>query len=408
MRVLQINTTANSASHGRIAAGIGKQLIQGGHESYIAYGRTGINCESELIKIGGRLDQGLHLIKSRLFDRHGFGSYQSTLSFIKEIEKIDPDLIHLHNIHGYYLNIVVLFRYLKNWGKPVIWTFHDTWPISGHCSFFEHMNCYKWQNECFECPNIHGYPKSLYIDNSRRNFNEKKELFTGLKDLVLVSPSEWLANHLRNSFLSGYEIRIINNGVDINKFNPGNDETARKKYLLKKRYILGVANIWDERKGLKDFIRLREILDRDIDIVLVGLSQSQIKSLGDGINGIRRTESIEDLASLYAGAEAFINPTYLDNFPLVNIEALACGTPVITYRTGGSHESIDKNSGLAVEKGNIQALHGSILAVLNDKNFYTSGQCRERAIGKYSSEDRNADYIDLYHERLRHSPVFPL
>lgn len=405
MRILQINTTANSASHGRIAAGIGKQLILGGHESYIAYGRTGKSSESELIKIGGRIDQSLHLIKSRLFDRHCFGSYHSTSSFIKEIEKTDPDIIHLHNIHGYYLNIVVLFRYLKNWGKPVIWTFHDTWPISGHCSFFEHMNCYKWQKECFECPNIHGYPKSLYIDNSRRNYREKKELFTGLNDLVLVSPSEWLANHLKNSFLSGFEIRIINNGVDINKFSPEIDQTAGKKYLLKKKYILGVANIWDERKGLKDFVNLRKILDREIDIVLVGLSQRQINSLDDGIKGICRTESIEDLASLYAGAEIFVNPTYLDNFPLVNIEALACGTPVITYRTGGSPESIDKNSGLTVEKGNVQALHGSVMTVLNEKNFYSAGQCRERAISKFSSEARNADYIDLYHERLMHSPI---
>lgn len=401
MKVLQINVTANSGSHGRIAAGIGTQLMLGGHQSYIAYGRTGNYCGSELVKIGGKLNVGIHLLKTRLLDRHCFGSLHATTNFIKKLRKIDPDVIHLHNLHGYYINISVLFKYLQEAGKPVIWTFHDTWPITGHCSFFEHVNCYKWKTECFACPNIHGYTKSWGVDNSRRNYREKKALFTGLKNLVLVSPSDWLANHLRHSFLSSCDIRIINNGVDILKFNPDFNGLVRQKYSLNKKYILGVANIWDERKGLKDFVRLREILDTNIDIVLVGLSPNQIKSLGNGIKGIRRTESIDDLASLYAGAETFVNPTYLDNFPLVNIEALSCGTPVITYRTGGSHESIDKGSGRMVEQGDIRALHEAIMDILGSENVNTSSKCRERAVNKFSAEARYRDYISLYQECLK-------
>lgn len=401
MKVLQINVTANSGSHGRIAAGIGTQLILGGHQSYIAYGRTGYFCGSELIKIGGKTDLSLHLLKTRLLDRHCFGSKHSTANFIKKITKIDPDVIHLHNLHGYYLNISVLFKYLKDSGKPVIWTFHDTWPITGHCSFFEHIHCYKWKTECSACPNIHGYPKSWFIDNSRRNYREKKALFTSLEKLVLVSPSEWLAGHLRQSFLSPYEIRVINNGVEISKFSPDSNGLVNQKYSLTKKYILGVANIWDERKGLKDFVRLREILDNNIDIVLVGLSSDQIKSLGNGMKGIRRTESIGDLASLYAGAEIFVNPTYLDNFPLVNIEALSCGTPVITYRTGGSHESIDEESGRMVEQGDVKALHDSIMEIISLKNSTTSRKCRDRAVDKFSAEARYNDYISLYQESLK-------
>ncbi|HBE40807.1 MAG TPA: glycosyl transferase [Bacteroidales bacterium] len=400
MKVLQINTTANSASHGRIAAGIGTQLLQAGHESYIAYGRTGNDCGSELIKIGGKLDQGLHLIATRIVDRHCFSSSGATRTMVRRIEDIQPDVIHLHNVHGYYLNIAILFNYLKRWGKPVIWTFHDTWPITGHCSYFEHVNCFKWETGCYSCPNIKGYPGSWFIDNSRRNYREKRDLFTGLKDMVLVSPSQWLAKYLKRSFLSDFEVRVINNGVDTVKFDPGLAGVVNSKYDLEKRYILGVANIWDERKGLKDFIKLRQILDRNIDIVLVGISGAQKKALGREIKGILRTESTSDLASLYAGAEAFVNPTYLDNFPLVNIEALACGTPVITYQTGGSHEAIDKSSGQIVEKGNVSSLHDAIMSVITDKDLFKPGQCRERAIENYSADDRYKDYIKLYEERM--------
>lgn len=403
MKVLQINVTANSGSHGRIAAGIGKQLISSGHRSFIAYGRSGYECESEFVKIGGKIDLGIHFLKSRLLDRHCFGSYYATKRFIKKFEKIDPDVVHLHNLHGYYLNIAVLFRYLKVWGKPVIWTFHDTWPITGHCSFFEHMDCYKWKKECFACPNIHGYPESWFVDNSRRNYKEKKALFSGLNNLVLVSPSEWLARHLNNSFLSGYEIRIINNGVDISRFCPGQSEAVKQKYSITKDYILGVANIWDDRKGLKDFVRLRALLDKDIQIVLVGLKPSQILDLSEGMQGIRRTESIDELVALYSGAKVFVNPTYLDNFPLVNIEALACGTPVVTYRTGGSPESIDLTSGKEVVKGDIGALHDAIISVINSKDSYNTFQCRERAVKNYSSDARYQDYVNLYKERLFNS-----
>jgi glycosyltransferase involved in cell wall biosynthesis len=400
MRVLQINTTANSASHGRIAAGIGLQLLQEGHSSYIAYGRTGRECGSVLIKTGNRVDHGLHYLKSRLLDRHGFGSKYATINLVRKIQEIQPDIIHLHNIHGYFLNVAVLFRYLKKTHIPVVWTFHDTWPITGHCSYFEHMNCYKWRDGCFNCPNIKGYPESWFIDGSRRNYNEKKELFNGVENMVLVSPSKWLAAYLRQSFLSGYDIKVINNGVDTESFSPVDDTIARDRYSLTRKYILGVANIWDSRKGLKDFIRLRTLLDRSIDIVLVGLTRSQIESLDNGIIGISRTDSVEDLASLYSGAEVFVNPTYLDNFPLVNIEALACGTPVITYETGGSHESIDPLSGIAVEKGNIGDLHAAILSVINNEERYGPLICRQRAIELYSSGSRYREYIDLYTDRI--------
>jgi len=400
VKVLQINTTANSGSHGRIAEGIGQLLISGGNESFIAYGRTSNPSASELIKIGNEIDQSLHLAKTRLLDRHGFGSVRATGVFLKRIVEISPDLIHLHNIHGYYLNIKVLFEFLKNRKKPVIWTFHDCWPFTGHCSYFDAVNCMKWQPKCFDCPNTRGYPASWFIDNSLRNYKQKKELFTGLENVVLISPSKWLADHLRNSFLSEYDIRVINNGVDLVKFNPTNADFVRAKYGLVRKYILGIASIWDERKGLDDFIKLRKILDPEIGIVLVGLSLQQIKNLPDGINGLSRTENTEELAALYSGAEVFVNPTYADNFPSVNLEALSCGTPVVTYNTGGSPESIDEKTGSVIVKGDLNKLAGEVVLILQNGKMRYTNDCRLRAERLFDTGKRYLQYIEMYNEIL--------
>ncbi len=398
MKVLQINTTANSGSHGRIAEGIGRSLIAEGNESLIAYGRTANPSVSELIKIGNQPDQILHLAKSRIIDRHGFGSAKATESFVRQIIDIDPDIIHLHNIHGYYLNVKVLFEFLKGRRRPVVWTFHDCWPFTGHCSYFDAVNCYKWQSGCYACPNTRGYPASWFIDNSLINYKEKRDLFTGLDYMVLVSPSRWLANHLSNSFLSGYEIRVIHNGVDLNEFKAVETEKVRSKYKLPKIYILGVANIWDERKGLTDFIRLRNLLDHEIGIVLVGLSPGQIKSLPLGIIGLGRTENTGELAALYSGAEVFVNPTYADNFPSVNIEALACGVPVVTYDTGGSPESIDGKTGFAVAKSDVSKMAAAVNMILQTGKVTYSDECRTRAEDTFDEGKRYLQYIGLYNE----------
>jgi putative colanic acid biosynthesis glycosyltransferase len=396
MKVLQINISVNSGSHGRIAEETGRMLIEKGHESYMAYGNGINNSTSEAVKIGNRMDFIFHVLKSRLFDRHGFGSVNATLSLVNQIDQIDPDLIHLHNIHGYYLNSSILFEYLKKRQKPVVWTFHDCWPFTGHCSHFDFVNCYKWQTECYECPNIHKYPKSWLIDNSRRNFRRKKELYNGLENIILVSPSEWLAGFLRKSFLSGYEIKVINNGVDLEKFKPVNDKGLRKKYNLNKKYILGVASTWTSKKGLIDFFKLRGILDIQIDIFLVGLKRNQIKSLPEGIKGIFRTERIDEIAALYSGAEVFVNPTYVDNFPSVNIEALACGTPVITYDTGGSPETIDNETGMVVRKGDVAGLKSAISELLLRDRQTISDKCRSRAVIFFDSKHMSNGYLALY------------
>ncbi len=401
MKILQLNTTIGSGSTGRIAEEIGNMLLDNKCQSYIASGKGSHAGVSECIRIGNKGDLYMHFLVSRVFDRHGFASRRTTRDFIRQLHKISPDIIHLHNIHGYYLNIRLLFDYLKAIDLPVVWTFHDCWPITGHCSFFDAVECMKWKSACYNCPNLHGYPESYFIDNSRKNYQQKRALFTGLKHLFLVSPSQWLANHLSNSFLKQFPVKVINNGVDLKIVKPVDPQIAMVKFGLSgKPLVLGVANVWDKRKGYDDFVRLRNELNADFEIVLVGLTPRQIKKLPGGIKGITRTESIEDLVALYSAADIFVNPTYVDNFPTVNLESLACGTPVITYQTGGCPEMIDNLTGRVVQKGDILQIKDSIGQILNNPEVDYSANCRQRAIDLYDKNKRYHDYFMFYEEVL--------
>ena len=401
MKILQINTCANSGSHGRIAVDIGKLLINQGHQSFIAFGRGNSLSQSQLVKIGTTKDIKLHALYSRLFDRHGFGSTHATKLFIQKIRQINPDLIHLHNLHGYYLNIKLLFQFLYKSEIPVVWTFHDCWPFTGHCSFFDFVGCDRWKTMCYQCPNKHKYPTTLFLDQSTRNYKEKRKLFHLVKRMVIVTPSQWLANLVKQSYLSGYPVKVINNGVDIESFKPFLSSLIKKKYGIKTpKMILGIASIWDKRKGFFDFIQLRKMLANDISIVLVGLKESELKRLPQGIIGIKHTESIEDLSKLYSSADIFVNPTYVDNFPSTNIESLACGTPLVTYNTGGSPEAIDKFTGTVIEKGDINSLANAIHFILRQNKKTYSEACRQRAVHLYDSNHRYQDYINLYNSMI--------
>lgn len=402
MIIQQINTTLRTAAPGRIAEEIGEILVEKGHASYIGYGRKLRPSASRLIKIGSGLDQSIHGITTRIFDMHGFGSRNATSKFIKEVSLINPDLIHLHNLHGYYINIEVLFNYLKLIQKPVIWTLHDCWPFTGHCSYFDYVGCDKWMTECNRCPNRMAYPRSWVLDNSRKNYLKKKQLFSGLRKLTFVSPSFWMAGLLERSFLKDYPVKIIHNGVDMNVFRPFECREKLKKRLgiNGKNIILGVASVWDRRKGLRDFIKLSSMLKEDQIIILVGLSNSQIKDLPGNVIGIRRTESVNELAELYSMADVFVNPTLVDNFPTTNIEALACGTPVITYRTGGSPEAVDDNTGFIVEKGDVQSLRESINLVLDTGKGVYENLCRRRAMDNFNKLSKTTEYINLYESIL--------
>lgn len=388
MKILQINTAANTGSTGKIAEQIGNTLIQNGHQSYIAYGRGNRPSRSNLVKIGSQKDVYQHKLITLFYDKHGLGSKRATKDFIKKLETIKPDAIGLQNIHGYYINYEILFEYLKNKNIPILWTFHDCWPFTGHCSFFDSVGCRKWKTHCQHCPITKNYPKALR-DRSYQNFEDKKEAFKGLKHLRIVTPSHWLANFVKDSFLNTYPVHVIHNGIDLNVFRPLEDV-----YENNTKIILGVASTWDIRKGLKDFVQLRKALNSSYKIVLIGLSQKQIAHLPSGISGIQRTENVEALVEWYNKASIFVNPTYVDNFPTTNIEALACGTPVITYNTGGSPEALGENTGTSVDKGDINALKEAIMSLTKNKDRIKI--CRQRAVKHFNAQERYQDYLNLY------------
>lgn len=402
MKVLQINTVINSGSTGHIAEEIGLKIIEAGGESFIAFGRKAERpSKSHKIRIGNQQGIFLHGIGTRLTDRHAFFSKKATEKLVEEIKRIQPDIIHFHNLHGYYLNIEVLFNYLSTIDTPIVWTLHDCWPITGHCPYFSYVNCEKWKTHCSNCPQKKKYPASFVMDNSYRNFEKKRELFTSVKNLTLVPVSHWLENLLRESFLHIYPVQVIHNGINLDVFEPKNTSKIKEKYNLSDKFVvLGVASIWEKRKGLDDFITLNGLLKNDETLILVGLTDKQIKLLPKNIIGIQRTENINELAELYSCADIFVNPTWEDNYPTTNLEAIACGTPVVTYKTGGSPESISADTGFVVEQGDVTALRRVMDEVKsNGKNFYQEA-CRKRALSLFRKEERFEEYILLYEKLL--------
>jgi glycosyltransferase involved in cell wall biosynthesis len=403
-KLLQINATVNTGSTGRIAEEIGQRAIAAGYDSYIAYGRTARESQSHVIKIGSKWNVRWHGLVSLLFDAHGFSSKRATKLFVEQIERICPDVILFHNIHGYYLNIDVFLSYLKDKSIPIFWTLHDCWPFTGHCSYFDAYNCEKWKTHCENCPNQKGYPKSLLFDNSSKNFDKKKALLTALPNVTFVPVCKWMGRVVDESFMKGRPQKVIYNGTNLEVFKPQEARAitaTREKYgITGKNIVLGVASTWDKRKGLLDFEWLNGQLSDDYQIVLVGLSEKQIESLPKGMVGVRRTESVQELAALYSLAAVFVNPTYVDNFPTTNIEALACGTPVVTYNTGGSPEAIDEDTGVVVSKGDKEGLKSAIINVVANKDKYICEMCRNRAVKCFNKDDRFDDYIRLFNDAL--------
>lgn len=387
-KLLQINVCANWGSHGRIAEQIGNIALSQGWESYIAYGRYMNHSNSKLIKIGSKWDVYNHVALTRLKDKHGLGSKNSTKNLIKKIEEIKPDIIHLHNLHGYYINYKVLFDYLNSIDTPVVWTLHDCWTFTGHCAYFITSKCTKWKDNCGECEYKQSYP-TAWVDDSYNNIRTKRDCFGRHRNMILITVSHWLENLVKESFLNKFEVKTIHNGTDLSVFSP-------RKMIDNKFVILGAASVWDSRKGLNDFIKLRKVLPESYIIKLIGLSKSQIKSLPVGIEAFERTDSLSQLAEMYSSASVFINPTYEDNFPSTNIEALASGTPVITYRTGGSIEAVSETTGFVVEQGDINGIIKAIEQIARvGKDIYSSA-CRKRAEEYFDMNEQYKKYFALY------------
>ena len=353
MKILMINVVCGIRSTGRICTDLADALTEQGHEVKIAYGRENVpeKYQKYAVRIGTDLDVKLHGIKARLFDKAGFGSTNATKKFIEWVKVYDPDVIHLHNVHGYYINIEILFNYLKTCSKKIIWTLHDCWAFTGHTAYCDAINCTKWKSGCGKCPSLKEYPMS-YSDNSASNWIKKKELMTGIPNMTIITPSHWLAGLVKESFLSEYSVKVIHNGIDTNVFKPTENDFKKFYGIQDKFMILGAATAWSDMKGLSDFKKLSAILDDKFKIVLVGLTEKQLMELPDSVLGIKATSSTEELAKIYSAADLFLNLSYCENYPTVNLESICCGTPVLTYDTGGSKETLLDSKSMIVERGN--------------------------------------------------------
>lgn len=392
-KLLQINITSNWGSTGKIAEAINMAAQRKGWECSTAYGRWANPSKFPTYKVGNKWDLYVHYFENRIFDREGLSSRRATKALIRHIEELKPDVISLHNIHDHYLNYELLFRYLNETEIKVVWTFHDCWAMTGHCMHFVTKNCDRWKTGCHDCLMKGEYPKSL-VDRSRKNWELKKSLFAGCKNLSVVACSDWIADFARESFLKDKRILTIHNGVDLSIFKP-QSKTESKRFK-----IIAVSSPWYPAKGELDIYKLRSILsDEDFEIIMVGLSANQIKKLPAGIRGIQRTQSVNELAKLYSDSDVLINPTYADTFPTVNLEAMACGTPVITYRTGGSPEAVDEKTGIVVEQGDIDSLADAIRKM--KEHPLSSADCRKRAEEHFDKDKCFEKYIELYDELLR-------
>lgn len=409
MRIIQINTFPYKAT-GAIMMGIHQLLVRDGDESYVAWGRGRDSQNEHEISMKDDFGVKFHGVYTRITDKTGFASWNATRELISKLDEIRPDIIHLHNIHGYYLNIEILFNYIKKKKIKVVWTLHDCWPMTGHCAYFDMVECDKWMYGCSHCEQKNTYPASNVMDSSAWNWKKKKSLFSGL-NAYIVTPCFWLKEIVQKSYLCEYPTRVIYNGIDTDIFRPQYNEELRKKYSPDgKPIVIGVASEWTERKGLADFIQLAKEY-QNIHFIVIGVNTKQIKKLPKELTGVCRTSNIDELVAFYSIADVFFNPTYEDNFPTTNLEALACGTPVVTYDTGGSYEVIErarrtqgKVIGQIIKKLSpkavdlnvvIEKIH-KMIQYLNENNQVRK-ECRNIALS-YGKERRLTDYINLYKE----------
>ena len=398
MKIAQINMTYYGST-GKIMLDVAQCARADGHivktfspKTYKRKQKKKYPQITDHIYFGTTLEAMIHVYAGMATGMNGLFSQFGTWQLIRELEKFQPDIVHIHNIHNFCINIPILFKYLKKRRIRTVFTLHDCWPFTGHCPYFQLTHCNKWKTGCHHCSQLSVYPKA-YIDTTKFMWKYKKKLFSGL-NMHIVTPSNWLASLVKQSYLKEYSVYVINNGIDLSVFHPIKSDFRETHGLADKKIILGVADGWAERKGFSDCLTLAQKIDKDYQIVLVGLTDSQIQKLPPNILGIAKTNSQKELVEIYSSADVFINTTYEDNYPTVNLEARACGLPVVTYATGGSPESAGKDA-YVVEPGNIIALKEAAEKAICEK-------CGKYQIdNSISCQLMSRQYIKLYRTLLQ-------
>lgn len=399
MKIAHINMMTNGST-GKIMLGLAERARQYGYEAYtfsVEFFCKGKKPDYKKIKyhqyFGFYWESFLHTAFGRLTGLNGLFSWFGTIQLISKLKKIGPDIIHLHNIHSYCICIPLFFRYVKKNNVRVVWTFHDCWPVTGRCPNFEMIGCKRWKNGCYACPQKNSGYKSFF-ELSSIMWKLKKRWLTSIDDMIIVTPSQWLANIVKQSYLKHYPVKVINNGIDLNIFKPTSNDFKIQHRIQNKYMVLGVAFDWGERKGVDVCIELSRQLGDQYQIVLVGTNSFVDRILPESILSIHRTQNQQELAKTYSAADVFINPTREDNYPTVNIESLACGTPVITFNSGGSSEIINSHCGISIKKNDIKSLADAVRKVCLRRPF-SREDCVARA--DELSIDKSLDnYMKIY------------
>lgn len=379
-RILFINSVCGFGSTGRIVSELSK--IED-YDTLVCYGRKKDYANVNSYKFANFFDNAFGAIRTILFDNNLNICTLATKRLIRKIKEFNPDIIHLHNLHGYYVNVEMLFKFLKEYNRPVVWTLHDCWPITGYCTVSEYVNCKKYEDKCDNCPLGFSYPFSIFKQNLSKDYFRKKELFNSIDNLILITPSEWMKRLFLSSFLKNKRICVINNGIDLKRFYPSTKKND-------KFTVLSVANVWTIDKGSEEIKKIIPLLNKDVELIVVGKNSEQFEKC----KTIKHTSDLKELVDLYASSHVLINPTLDENFPTINMESLACGTPVITYKTGGSPEIIDEKSGKIIEKYDYKNM-AEYINELKYNYVFNVNDCINRS-KLFSTENMIINYKKIY------------
>ena len=394
--LLFINVSLNCGSTGKIVEGIGSLAKSQGWDVYVAHGARYVK-ESSLksFQISNKAGEILHFIKSSINDAQGRGSRCSTKKFLKFIDEIKPDVVHIHNIHGCFLNYPLLFQYLREKNIPVVWTLHDCWAMTGHCVHFMRTNCNQWKTQCVKCPQKHDFPSSYLLDRCKNNYTLKKQLFTALEKMRITTVSTWLKGIVEQSYLRKFPVGVVPNGVDTSKFVYTEGDFRKRYKVGEKKLVLAVASGFEERKGIYDFVKLCNMLPKDYQLLLVGTNDNDKKVLPDNVIAVTRANGTADLAAFYSEADVLLSLSYEETFGLTIIEAMSCGTPAIVYDNTAQPELITPETGLVVANGDVEGVKKAIEEVCANGKAYYSKACREHAL-EYDERKIYQKYLDLY------------
>lgn len=406
MKLLLINSVCKITSTGRIVSDIYDKAKSAGIECKIAYGE--LRCQNdtngyETIKIGNILNNYLHALGTRITDKHGLYSKKATQKLLKQISEYEPDIIHIHNLHGYYINYEMLFNYLKEHENiRVFWTLHDCWALTGHCAHYTEEGCERFKSECHDCPLKKSYPASRLLDNSSENYLRKKKAFLGIKNLTILVPSEWLYKQVKESFLKDYPVKVVENGVDLSAFKPLKEDTKEKLGLKNKKMILGVSNVWVPNKGLGFFEELSKLYiekkQDDLQIVIVGRVDNKDTLNASNITYIPFTSSREELNEIYNAANVYVSFSSEETFGLTVVEAMAAGTYPIVMENTACEDIVNSTLG-SVVKRDVTAVYEEIERLLSAGEEKLSKEKIASSASRYSLDKFREETVNLYFEK---------